>query len=97
MSKANDAKLGQGTSKLTRSSGRVQRFPHRLLAPPPLGGPVSSVRSSPVARLACFESIGRTRPAAQYWAQGKVLPRGAGPSGEDGGGTEAVVSVCFAK
>jgi hypothetical protein len=49
--------------------------------------------SSPVALALARESIGRTCPAAQYRAQGKVLPRGAAPSGEEGGGTETVVNA----
>ena len=60
---------------------------------PPAGGHVSSVMSSPVARLAFFESIGRTCPAAQYRAQGKVLPRGAGHRGNKGDATETVVNA----
>src|SRR5262245_32219232 len=68
------------------------------LGAPPSGGNVSSVMSSPVACLAFFESIGRTCPAAQYRAQGKVLPRGAGPSGEEGGGgteTGVIAKILF--
>src|SRR5262245_48905044 len=56
--------------------------------------------SSPVALALVLplalarESIGRTRPAAQYRAQGEVLPRGAAPSGEEGGGGTERMSAC---
>jgi hypothetical protein len=64
-----------------------------LLGPPPSGGNLSSVMSSPVAYALARESIGRPCPAAQYRAQGKVLPRGAGHRGNKGDGTETVVNA----
>src|SRR5215510_10589937 len=56
-------------------------------------GKISSLVARALPLALARESIGRTCPAAQYRAQGKVLPRGAGHRGNKGDGTETVVNA----